>query len=126
MDGSEITGAADNSDQQLARSLKTFASFGGLGSGMLGGWGGGGGSAFLEDQMCWKGCLPNTPRSRRTEVSICRSCCLKDRFYLCLFLTIEDFFFQITLVHSESPDIKDGETTSTLISKKKNGTTFEL
>lgn len=91
MDGPEITAAADNSDQQLARSLKTFASFGGLGWGMLGG--GGGGSAFLECQMCWKGCLPNTPRSRRTEVSICRSCCLKDRFYLCLFLTIEDLYF---------------------------------
>lgn len=37
MDGPEITAAADKSDQQLARSLKTFASFGGLGWGMLGG-----------------------------------------------------------------------------------------
>lgn len=37
MDGPEITAAADKSDQQLARSLKTFASFGVLGWGMLGG-----------------------------------------------------------------------------------------
>lgn len=37
MDGPEITGAADNSDQQLAHSLKTFASFGGVGVGHAGG-----------------------------------------------------------------------------------------